>query len=89
MCSLPRENIPTRVSDFAAGLKRAMGGASKVIEKIILKKLFEKTGSLFREVPDTDFNDYVIEAKRRFESFSFRHEETLESPRSKKGQVSS
>ena len=87
--SLPREDIPDRVPDFAAGLKRALGGASKVIERLILRKLFEKTGSSFREVPDADFNDYVIDAKRRFEIISHRHDDSIEGAKSKKGQISS
>ena len=88
ICSLSREDIPNHVQDFAAGLKKALGGASKVIERLILRKLFEKTGSNFREVPDMDFNDYVQEAKRRFEILSHRHDESAEGSRSKKGQLS-
>ena len=89
ICSLPREDIPDHVPEFAAGLKRALGGASKVIERLILRRLFEKTGSSFRDVPDTDFNEYVLDAKRRFEIVSHRHEDPAEGTRSKKGQVSS
>ncbi len=89
ICSLPREDIPDHVPEFAAGLKRALGGASKVIERLILRRLFEKTGSSFRDVPDTDFNEYVLDAKRRFEIVSHRHEDPAEGARSKKGQVSS
>ncbi|SRR6266704_761393 len=88
ICSLPREDIPDHVPEFAAGLKRALGGASKVIERLILRRLFEKTGSSFRDVPDTDFNDYVSDAKRRFEILSHRHDDSAESAKSKKGQVS-
>jgi len=89
ICSLPREDIPDHVPEFAAGLRRALGGASKVIERLILRRLFEKTGSSFRDVPDTDFNEYVLDAKRRFEIVSHRHEDPAEGARSKKGQVSS
>jgi hypothetical protein len=89
ICSLSREDIPDHVPDFAAGLKKALGGASKVIERVIIRKLFEKTGSNFREVPDTDFNDYVQEARRRFEILSHRHDELADASRSKKGQFSS
>jgi hypothetical protein len=87
--SLSREDIPDHVPDFAAGLKKALGGASKVIERIVLRKLFEKTGSNFREVPDMEFNDYVQEAKRRFEIVSHRQDEPVDGSRSKKGQISS
>ena len=89
ICSLPREEIPERVPEFAAGLKKALGGASKVIERLILRKLFEKTGSNFREVQDADFNEYVLDAKRRFEIISHRRDDSIDSPKLKKGQVSS
>ena len=85
--SLPREEIPDRVADFATGLKKALGGASRVIERLILRKLFEKTGSALREIPDADFNDYVTDAKRRFEIFSHKHDDITDGSKSKKGQV--
>lgn len=88
ICSLPREEVPNRVEDFASGLKKALGGASKVIERVILRKLFERTGSVFREIPDSSFNEYVADARRRFEIVSHRRDDATDSPRSKKGQVS-
>lgn len=87
ICSLPREEVPNRIQDFASGLRKALGGASKVIERVILRRLFEKTGSAFRELPDSSFNDYVADAKRRFEILSHRHDDATDSPRSKKGQI--
>lgn len=87
ICSLPREEIPRRVPEFVAGLRKAIGSASKVIEKIIIRKLFEKTGSVFREIPDSEFIDYVEDVKRRFEIISQKSEESVGS-RSKKGQIS-
>jgi hypothetical protein len=90
ICSLPREEIPVRVGDFAAGLKKSLGGASKVIERIILRKLFQKTGSSFKETIDTEFTEYVADAKRRYEILSHRHgaaEDSVDPVRSKKGQI--
>jgi len=90
ICSLPREEIPGRVADFAAGLRKSLGGASKVIERIILRKLFQKTGSNFRETIDTEFTEYVADARRRYEIISHRHgaaEDSTDPLRSKKGQV--
>jgi hypothetical protein len=85
--SLDREQIPDKVDQFAAGLKKALGGASRVIERLILKKLFQRIGSPFRETADLEFTDYVGEARRRFEITSTKHSDPLESLRSKKGQV--
>lgn len=87
--SLDREQIPDKVDEFAAGLKKALGGASRVIERLILKKLFQRIGSTFRETADLEFTDYVSEAKRRFEVTASKHGDPLETLRSKKGQVSS
>ena len=87
--SLDREQIPDKIDEFATGLKKALGGASRVIERLILKKLFQRIGSTFRETPDSAFTDYVSEAKRRFEITSTRHGDPLEGLRSKKGQVPS
>ena len=92
ICSLPREEIPGRVTDFVAGLRKSLGGASKVIERIILRKLFQKTGSSFKETIDTVFTEYVADAKRRYEILSHRHgvpEDSTDSVRSKKGQITS
>ena len=90
MCSLPREEIPGRVMEFAAGLRKSLGGASKVIERMILRKLFQKTGSSFRETIDTEFTEYVADAKRRYEIVSHRHgvtEDSTDPIGSKKGQI--
>lgn len=92
ICSLPREEIPTRVSDFVAGLRKSLGGASKVMERMILRKLLQKTGSSFRETIDTEFTEYVTDAKRRYEILSHRHgvaEDSADPTRSKKGQITS
>lgn len=85
--SLDREQIPDKVDEFAAGLKKALGSASRVIERLILKKLFQRMGTNFREVADLEFADYVRDAKRRFELTSTKHSDPLEGLRSKKGQV--
>jgi hypothetical protein len=87
--SLDREQIPDKVDEFATGLKKALGGASRVIERLILKKLFQRIGSTFRETSDMEFTDYVRDAKRRFEITSTKHADPLEGLRSKKGQVPS
>jgi hypothetical protein len=85
--SLDREQIPDRIDEFATGLKKALGGASRVIERLVLKKLFQRIGSTFRETEDLEFGDYVRDAKRRFEITSTKHNDPMESLRSKKGQV--
>jgi hypothetical protein len=87
--SLDREQIPDKVDEFASGMRKALGSASRVIERLILKKLFQRIGSTFREIPDSEFTDYVMDARRRFEIGSAKHSDPLEGLRSKKGQVPS
>ena len=87
--ALDREQIPEKVDEFSAGMRKALGSASKVIERLILKKLFQKLGSNFRETSNLEFIDYVMDAKRRFELTSAKHGDSLDNIRSKKGQVPS
>jgi hypothetical protein len=87
--SLEREQIPDKVDEFASGMRKALGSSSRVIERLILKKLFQRIGSIFREIQDFEFADYVRDAKRRFEASSTKHLDPLEGARSKKSQVSS
>ncbi len=89
--SLQREEIPDRLEDFAQGMKKALGGASSVLQRIMLKKLFQKIGSTFKESQDLDFVDYVKEAERRYDVLSQHRasQEEVRAPgKSKKGQIS-
>ncbi len=89
--SLQKENIPQKLEDFSQGMKKALGGASSVLQKVMLKKLFQKIGSTFKEAQEFDFVDYVKEAERRYDVLS-QHRTSQEDARtpvkSKKGQVS-
>ncbi len=90
MHSLPREDIPGRVGDFSNGLKKALGGAYPVVQRIILRKLFLKLGSSFHESPGFELVDYISEAKQRFEVFAERQSVEEHSPdnhKSKKSQM--
>lgn len=92
MHSLPREDIPHRIEEFSNGLKKALGGASSVVERLILKKLFQRIGGVFREAQGLEFHDYVMEARRRFDLAAHRQtsvEQIGDYGRSKKGQTPS
>jgi hypothetical protein len=65
--SLRKEDIPFRISEFVSGLKKALGTASKVVEKLILKKLYERIGTTFQESQGLEFRDYIDDARSRFE----------------------
>jgi len=90
MHSLAREDIPEKLDEFSGGLKKALGGASSVIQRIILRKLFQKLGSNFRESPELEFVDHVKDARRRFDITAQRQslqEHMADYGRSKKAQV--
>jgi hypothetical protein len=88
--SLKAEEIPAKIGQFALGMRRALGAASKVIEKLILKRVYERIGTSYQEVQGFDFADYVEDARQKF---SLQPSGTLDSPseytRSKKAQFSS
>ena len=88
--SLKTEDIPAKIGQFTLSMRRALGSASRVIEKLILKRLYEKIGTSYQEVQSFDFADYVEDARQKF---SMRPSGTLDSPsdytRSKKAQFSS
>ncbi len=90
MHALPREDIPEKVEEFSKGLKKALGGAYPVVQRIILRKLFQKLGYSFHESAGLELVDYVLEAKQRFEILPQRQsveEHTTEYRRSKKSQM--
>ena len=89
--SLEREKIPERTDEFVSGLKKALGAASSVIQRLILKKLYQRLGSVFHESQGLEFGDYIMDARRRFEVLKQHqtgYNDTLDSNRSKKGQFS-
>jgi hypothetical protein len=65
--SLEKKDIPDHLEDFQSGLKSALGGAARVVERLILRKLFQKIGSTFKESSEYEFAEHVNEARRRFE----------------------
>ena len=70
--SLDKKDIPDRLEDFQSGLKSALGGAARVVERLILRKLFQKIGSTFKETSEYEFAEHVNEARRRFEGIRQR-----------------
>jgi hypothetical protein len=92
MQSLDKTDIPDRLEDFQSGLKSALGGAARVVERLILRKLYQKIGSTFRETSEYEFAEHVNEARRRFEGTRQRplgQRDQMGPSRLKKGQVPS
>jgi len=90
MQSLDRKDIPDRLEDFQSGLKNALGAAARVVERLILRKLYQKIGSTFRETSEYEFSEHVNEARRRFEGTRQRppvQRDQIGQAKLKKGQV--
>jgi len=63
--SISRDEIPDKLKDFASALSDLCGAGGKVLENIIVKRLYSKLGLPFKELDRYDFNAYIEEAKRR------------------------
>ena len=48
---------------FSESLERLMVSAAQVIEKMILKNLYSRTGLKFEEKPGYEFPDYIMELR--------------------------
>lgn len=58
-CRLKREEIAGKTEVFSACLERLLSSAASVIEKLILKNLYHKLKSKFKEKKGYEFSDYV------------------------------
>jgi len=65
--SIKRDNIPYELEGFIKGIHAIFGLGASVIERLILKRLYEKLGLSFFEIPDYGFIDYVKKAKEEYE----------------------
>jgi hypothetical protein len=69
--AIARNRIPERLNEFTVALEKLFGVASsKVIMRIIVKRLYSKLGLTYIERPDWRLPDYVSEAKSRTTLFN-------------------
>jgi hypothetical protein len=59
-----KNEIPTNLTEFAKGLEEIFGPGAFYLEKLIVKRLYEKLGLEFEEGETWDFLDYVENAKK-------------------------
>jgi len=64
-CHLKRREIAEKPEVFSAGLKRLLGSAAPVIEKMILENLYSKLQVEYEEKDGYGFSDYVKELRER------------------------
>ena len=58
---LKRKEIAEKPKVFSAGLKKLLGSAAPVIERLILKNLYSNVGLKFKKKRGYGFSDYVKE----------------------------
>jgi hypothetical protein len=61
---LQRESIPKETDEFSRALNTIFGPGAEVIEKYILKELYQRLELNFEEKVGLTFADYVREAKK-------------------------
>jgi hypothetical protein len=59
-----KDNIPANLTEFAKALEKIFGPGAFYLEKLILKRLYEKFGLKFEEVENWDFLEYVNNVKK-------------------------
>ena len=66
--NIRREEIPSRVDDFARAIENIFGLGAHFLEILIMKRLHERIRGGFRwsESSDFTFSEYIIVAKRNF-----------------------
>jgi len=65
---LRKEDVPKRIKAFAQVIEAIFGPGAYYLESLIVKRLYEKTGVVFKwdKSKPFGFADYVAEAKRFF-----------------------
>ena len=62
---LKKEDIPLNLSEFQQALERVFGPGAPYLEKLIVRRLYERLGIDFEEPKHIDLAVYVDDAKRR------------------------
>lgn len=60
-----KDKIPANLTEFAKALEKIFGPGAPYLEKLIVKRLYEKLGLEFEEVESWNFLEYVNNVKKR------------------------
>ena len=60
---ISKDSIPTNLTEFSKALEKIFGPGASYLEKLIVKRLYEKLGLEFEEVENWDFLEYVKNAR--------------------------
>ena len=62
---IKKEHIPENITEFAKALEKIFGPGALYLEKLIVKRLYEKLGLKFENVESRDFLECVDQVKKR------------------------
>ncbi|MEM3626455.1 MAG: hypothetical protein QXZ25_00305 [Candidatus Bathyarchaeia archaeon] len=65
---IKKEHIPTNLTKFAKALEEIFGPGAPYLEKLIMRRLYEKLGLLFENSAVVDFSERVEAAKKHLMS---------------------
>jgi hypothetical protein len=63
--NIKKEHIPENITEFAKALEKIFGPGALYLEKLIVKRLYEKLGLDFEGVESRDFLECVDDVKKR------------------------
>jgi hypothetical protein len=63
--NLKKEKIPTNLTEFAKALEGIFGPGASYLERLIVKRLYEKLGLKFEEMEDVDLLQCVEKLKKQ------------------------
>ena len=61
---ISRDNIPANMTEFSKALEKIFGPGALYLEKLIVKRLYEKLGLEFEETENWNFLEYVDNARK-------------------------
>ncbi|MGC9345249.1 MAG: hypothetical protein ACP5ER_00445 [Candidatus Bathyarchaeales archaeon] len=61
---IKKDNIPANLTEFAKALEKIFGPGASYLEKLIIKRLYEKLGLEFEEIENWDFLEYIDNVKK-------------------------
>ncbi len=59
-----KKEIPANIYEFSKALEKIFGPGATYLEKLIVRRLYEKLGLEFKEVENWNFLEYVDNAKK-------------------------
>jgi hypothetical protein len=63
--NLKKEKIPTNLTEFAKALEGIFGPGASYLERLIVKRLYEKLGLKFEDMENMDFLQCVHKLKKQ------------------------